>query len=89
MKPLPLRLLKKHYGIQQNALNEIAELIAMCDGDWAPGDLIEKIESVADAARQFDLLNPHSNEAAQAWVESLEYLEPRCELPPVVIEVDA
>lgn len=88
MRPnsVPLDLLKKHYSIQSDTLDEIAELIALsdCSGDTTK-ELIEKIDNVAAAARKFSLLNPYSVEAACAWVESLEYTEPRCDLPPVVI----
>jgi len=45
---LPLRLLKKHYAIALDTLDEIAELIALRDcNNYNPEELLEKIDDVA------------------------------------------
>jgi len=59
-----LSLLRKHYEIQQTALNEIAELIALRDARpysaLAAEELLSKIDDIAAFARQTDLFNPHN-----------------------------
>jgi len=53
--------IRKHYELQQTALNEISELIALQDEKGlSSGELVEAIDLITGYAAQVDLFNPHT-----------------------------
>lgn len=67
-------ILLKHYDIQQTALNEIKEMIALFDmNTMNEQELLRKIDDVAAYASQVDLTNPHGQEDAYAYIAALPY----------------
>jgi hypothetical protein len=67
-------LLRRHYEIQQAALNEIAEMIALQYGMDNQGCdlLITRIDDVAAYARQVDLFNPHNRPGDTDFIEKYD-----------------
>lgn len=73
-----LRLLEKHYDLQQSALNEIAEEIALFEGDSVRElvGLVDRIDDIAAKVRCVCLLNPNGIERSRDTVEQMEWDRP-------------
>ena len=75
-------IFRKHYSLQQEALNEIKDIIATADNiGKSAEECLQEIDDIAAYASQVDLLNPIRNEESRALIASLpdydnEFIQP-------------